>query len=88
MEIIMVLRKIYSRAERISRGEYPNKSLRVLGPPGETVRQVWIDYISKSKADNKPHLLSRLIDYAREKLTSEKEIDIRDELIKGIETKV
>ena len=84
----MVLRRIYSRAERIQRGEYSNKNLKVLGPSGESVRQIWIEYVSKPKTNSKPNLLSRLIDYIKEKLTSEKEINIRDELIKGIEVKV
>ncbi|MBU0894009.1 MAG: hypothetical protein KKF48_01495 [Nanoarchaeota archaeon] len=44
----MPKRTIYSRAMQIQRGEYPNKDLRVLGPPGQTVKEVWTQYVSRS----------------------------------------
>jgi len=81
----MPKRTIYSRAIRIKNGEIPG--LKVSGPPGETVRQVWLAYVNKK---NKPSKLKQtynsIINYIKDKLSSKEEIDPRDKIITGLET--
>jgi len=84
----MPKRIIYSTAERIRRGEHPNKNLRVLGPPGETVKQAWLDYAQKGGPRTGPFkqrsLYKRVVDYIKEKFDHDGNLDPRDDLITGL----
>ena len=80
-----------SRAERIQRGEILN--LKVTGKPGESVEYFWREFANNynpSKRNRKNYII-RLYDninnYFKLKLGINSDMDSRDELIKGIETK-
>ncbi|MEK6926503.1 MAG: hypothetical protein AABW50_04465 [Nanoarchaeota archaeon] len=88
----MVEIKIYSLEEKIERGKIP-EAIMEDNEPGQTVRELWIKFHSNYNPNKDNRSLLRkayysIKDYFKEKFNLHEEIDPRDEIIKGITSRV